>query len=83
MPLNYFKIVLAMCVCCGILILGGERSMKTLTVTKEGIMTKKEAINQLVSDFHNILITRGFNSIDEIEDDLDKEMAIALKVKFN
>jgi len=46
-------------------------------------MTKKEAISQLITDFQNRLIERGIEKYDDIDLDLDKDMAEALKIKFN
>jgi len=45
-------------------------------------MTRKEAIAKLITDFVNGLIASGVSSIDEIDLPLDKEIAKALKIKF-
>jgi len=45
-------------------------------------MTKKQAIERLILDFQNRLIAFGYDNTENIEDDLDKEMAKALKIDW-
>lgn len=44
-------------------------------------MTRKEAIEQLINDFINRLIARGETDVDTIEDETDRKIARALKIK--
>jgi len=43
-------------------------------------MNKREAIDQLIADFTNSLIAQGLTSIDDIDNDLDRKIAKALKI---
>jgi len=46
-------------------------------------MKKKEAIEQLITDFKNRLIANGYTSIDNLGDDMDTEIAKALKINLS
>ncbi len=45
-------------------------------------MTKTKALAQLTLDFQNNLIAKGYRDIKDIDDDLDREMAKALKISL-